>query len=41
MNDFPVFISQRNAFVSRKYCSQFARPRLSVFQKAVLIERYR
>jgi len=40
MNDFPVFILQRNAFISRKYRGQLARPRLSVFQKTMLIERY-
>jgi len=40
MNDFPVFILQRNAFISCEYCGQLARPNLSVFQKAVLIERY-
>jgi hypothetical protein len=40
MNDFPVIILQRNAFVSCEYRGQLARPRLSVFQKSVLIERY-
>jgi|TARA_E500000178_G_scaffold277479_1_gene276704 hypothetical protein len=40
MNDFPVLILQRNAFLGCKYRGQLARPSLSVFQKAVLIERY-
>jgi hypothetical protein len=40
MNDFPMLIQQRNAFVSCKCRGQLARPSLSVFQKTMLIERY-